>query len=220
MVAFYFTVWSYVLGLLLYLVMSLFPKEPQKIPLEGANVIYYPNFIAADEALRLYNKLHSETPWQQDDIKVFGKVYAQPRLTALYASNGLPYSYSNITMYPHKFTLELEAIKNKVEFLANEHFTTCLLNLYRDGKDSNGWHSDDEKELGKNPTIASVSFGASRVFKFRDKKAKTNVFSLRLEPGSLLLMKGSTQHNWQHQLPKTSKQVKPRINLTFRKILS
>ncbi len=199
--------------------MSLFPEESQRIPLERADVIYYPNFIAADEAVRIYNTLHHQTPWQQDDIKVFGKVYAQPRLTALYASNGLPYSYSNITMHPHIFTQELEDIKNKVEILANDQFTTCLLNLYRDGKDSNGWHSDDEKELGKNPTIASVSFGASRVFKFRDKKAKTNVFSMHLELGSLLVMKGATQHNWQHQLPKTSKQVKPRINLTFRKIL-
>lgn len=199
--------------------MTLFSQEPQRLALEGADVVYYPNFISSGDALKIYNTLETETPWQQDDIKVFGKVYAQPRLTALYANNGLPYSYSNITMHPHLFSPTLQNIKEKVEEIAHEQFTTCLLNLYRGGKDSNGWHSDDEKELGKNPTIASVSLGASRVFKFRDKRAKTNVFSMVLEPGSLLLMKGATQHNWQHQIPKTSRLVKPRINLTFRKIL-
>ena len=198
--------------------MSLFPTEPYQLELSGATVIYYPNFLSTEEATSYYHTLYKETPWQQDDIKVFGKVYAQPRLTALYASNSLPYSYSNITMYPQPFTFALSEIKKKVEALTNTEFTTCLLNLYRDGKDSNGWHADDENELGINPTIASISLGASRVFKFRDKKAKSSVHSIVLEHGSLLLMKDETQHNWQHQLPKTSKQVEPRINLTFRTI--
>lgn len=199
--------------------MFLFPNEPYKLDLPRAKVIYYPQFLREQEAQELYDVLYRETPWQQDNIKVFGKVYAQPRLTALYANNDLPYTYSNIRMQPHIFTPSLDALRIKVEEIAKVVFTTCLLNLYRDGKDSNGWHSDDEKELGKNPTIASVSLGASRVFKFRDKKAKSNVFSMRLEPGSLLLMSGATQHNWQHQLPKTSQTVQPRLNLTFRQIL-
>ncbi len=198
--------------------MSLFPSEPLKLNLTGAHVMYYPDFLTPEEASHYYNILYKDTPWQQDDIKVFGKVYPQPRLTSLYASNHLPYSYSNITMHPLAFTFALSEIKKKVEMLVNTEFTTCLLNLYRDGKDSNGWHADDEKELGKNPTIASLSLGASRVFKFRDKKAKSSVHSMSLEHGSLLLMKDATQHNWQHQVPKTSKFVEPRINLTFRTI--
>ena len=119
-------------------------------------------------------------------------------------------------MHPNAFTFALSEIKKKVETIAQVEFTTCLLNLYRNGQDSNGWHADDEKELGKNPIIASVSLGANRVFKFRDKKATSNVLKLLLEHGSLLLMRGATQHNWQHQLPKTSKIAGSRINLTFR----
>lgn len=198
--------------------MQLFSREPQKLQLPGANVTYYPNFLTLEEATHYFKTIYEETQWQQDDIKVFGKVYPQPRLTALYATNSLPYSYSNITMYPKAFTFALSEIKKKVEAITTTEFTTCLINLYRDGKDSNGWHADDEKELGKNPTIASLSLGASRVFKFRDKKAKSSVHSMSLEHGSLLLMKDATQHNWQHQVPKTSKFVEPRINLTFRTI--
>ena len=107
-------------------------------------------------------------------------------------------------------------IKAKVEALTKVNFTTVLLNLYRDGSDSNGWHSDDEKELGRNPNIASVSFGATRLFKFREKENHKNTYNLPLESGSILLMQGATQHTWQHQIPKTKKQVGPRINLTFR----
>lgn len=196
--------------------MSLFPLEPYRLDLPGAHITYHPHFLTQEEATHYYDLLYKETPWRQDDIKVFGKVHPQPRLTALYATNNLPYSYSNITMYPLAFTFALSEIKKKVETLVNTKFTTCLLNLYRNGKDSNGWHADDEKELGKNPTIASISLGANRVFKFRDKKAKSLVHSMSLEHGSLLLMEGETQHNWQHQIPKTSKFVEPRINLTFR----
>lgn len=196
--------------------MSLFPKVPYRIDLSGADIMYYPNFLTPEEATHFYTSIHQDTPWQQDDITVFGKVYPQPRLTALYGNNGRSYSYSNITMHPHEFTFALCEIKKRVENIAQVEFTTCLINLYRNGQDSNGWHSDDEKELGKNPTIASVSLGADRVFKFRDKKATSNVLKLLLEHGSLLLMRGATQHNWQHQLPKTSKVAEPRINLTFR----
>lgn len=199
--------------------MSLFPNSSQKLALQGADVVYFPNFIEPKQATLLFQELLEKTPWQQDDIKVFGKVYAQPRLTALYANNGLPYSYSNITMHPHPFTDTLEQLKQKIEETAQTNFTTCLLNLYRDGKDSNGWHADDEKELGSNPSIASISLGTSRVFKLRNKANKTDVHKIILEPGSLLLMQGQTQHHWQHQVPKTTKVITPRINLTFRKVL-
>ena len=196
--------------------MSLFSQHPIKLDLPGADVTYYPDFFSPEEAAIYFETLLKETPWQQDDIKVFGKVHPQPRLTALYASNNQPYSYSNISMHPQQFTFALSEIKKRIEAAVLHNFTTCLLNLYRDGKDSNGWHSDDEKELGPNPVIASLSLGATRIFKFREKANTKNVHKIALAPGSLLLMKERTQHLWQHQIPKTSKPTGTRINLTFR----
>jgi alkylated DNA repair dioxygenase AlkB len=119
-------------------------------------------------------------------------------------------------MNPHPFSTKLSLLKKAVEKKASVNFTTCLLNLYRDGKDSNGWHADDEKELGKNPVIASLSLGQPRFFHLRHKNDKSIKQKILLEHGSLLLMKGETQHFWQHQIPKTSRQIKERINLTFR----
>ena len=186
--------------------------------LKDAEVFYYPNYFTNNESMSLFQILTTETLWQQDDIKVFGKTYKQPRLTSLYGSNKRPYSYSNITMHPHKFSSTLLKIKSKIEDTTNEIFTTCLLNQYRDGQDSNGWHADDEKELGQNPVIASVSFGASRMFHLKHRYDKSHKCKLLLESGSLLLMKGTTQHFWLHQVPKTKKQIGSRINLTFRYI--
>jgi len=148
---------------------------------------------------------------------IFGKTYLQPRLTALYADNKNTYTYSNITMKPHTFTKELLVIKKRVEHLSSEVYTSCLLNLYRDGQDSNGWHSDNEKELGPEPIIASVSLGEERWFHFKH-KTKNLKKKILLQHGSLLLMKGKTQENWLHQLPKSKKINNPRINLTFRVI--
>ena len=186
--------------------------------LKDAEVFYYPNYFTKNESMSLFQILTTETLWQQDDIKVFGKTYKQPRLTSLYGSNKRPYSYSNITMHPHKFSSTLLKIKSKIEDTTNEIFTTCLLNQYRDGQDSNGWHADNEKELGQNPVIASVSFGASRMFHLKHRYDKSHKCKLLLESGSLLLMKGTTQHFWLHHVPKTKKQIGSRINLTFRYI--
>ena len=186
--------------------------------LKDAEVFYYPNYFTINESMSLFQILTTETLWQQDNIKVFGKTYKQPRLTSLYGSNKRPYSYSNITMYPNEFTSTLLKIKSKIEDTTNEIFTTCLLNQYRDGRDSNGWHADNEKELGQNPVIASVSLGASRMFHLKHRYDKSHKCKLLLESGSLLLMKGTTQHFWLHQVPKTKKQLGSRINLTFRYI--
>ncbi len=184
--------------------------------LKDANIKYFPEVFSLEECEVFFNMLLSETPWQQDDIKVFGKHYKQPRLTALYANNTQPYSYSNITMQPHQFTGIMLQIKQKAETVSNTTFTSCLLNLYRDGQDSNGWHADNEKELGINPVIASVSFGADRLFHLKHRSIKNLKHKLTLENGSLLLMQGVTQHRWLHQIPKTKKKIGPRINLTFR----
>lgn len=187
-----------------------------QLPLEEADITYFPSFISADLATIYYEQLLRETPWQQDDIKIFGKVYAQPRLTALYGEEGKSYRYSGITMHPMPFTPVLLELKEQIEKVVEANFTTVLLNLYRDGNDSNGWHSDNEKELGTNPIIASLSFGVKRRFHLRHRKDKSNKYSIDLEHGSLLLMKGETQHHWHHQLPKSKRIQQPRINLTFR----
>ncbi|MGB5553407.1 MAG: alpha-ketoglutarate-dependent dioxygenase AlkB [Flavobacteriaceae bacterium] len=186
--------------------------------LPDSDICYYKNFISPALATQYFQHFKCSVPWQQDDITVFGKTYAQPRLTALFGNNEKPYSYSNITMKPHKFTKELLQLKTKIETIAHVHFTTCLLNLYRTGKDSNGWHADDEKELGPNPVIASITLGEERFFHLRHKKDKDKKHKLLLAHGSLLLMQGATQHFWQHQIAKTTRPVGERINLTFRVI--
>lgn len=197
--------------------MLLFPEEESfQLDLPDADILYYPKCFDHEAANSYFEALLHKIPWQQDTITIFGKQYQQPRLTALFANNNTPYSYSNITMYPLAFNAVLETIKTKVETKTQQHFTSCLCNLYRDGSDSNGWHADNEKELGKNPVIASVSFGAERLFKLKHRHDPSLKHRLTLQHGSLLLMKGSTQHYWLHQIPKTKKPIGKRINLTFR----
>ncbi|MFS4467605.1 alpha-ketoglutarate-dependent dioxygenase AlkB family protein [Maribacter sp. 2210JD10-5] len=195
---------------------TLFPEQQLNLP--NSDIQYFPNFLSPEKADYYFKVLRERTPWQEDEIKVFGKVYPQPRLTALYANNKKPYSYSNITMHPQEFSPELITIKEKIETFVSVKFTTCLLNLYRDGKDSNGWHADNEKELGKNPVIASVSLGAQRFFHLKHNKIAGQKHKILLEHGSLLVMKGETQHFWKHQIPKTARPIGERINLTFRVI--
>jgi alkylated DNA repair dioxygenase AlkB len=197
---------------------SLFQSEPIVLHLQDAEIIYFAHFFDKKEADAIFRQLAKDIPWQQDDIQVFGKIHPQPRLTALFGNEGKPYSYSNIKMQPYPWTLLLQKIKSYVESVSDTNFTTVLLNQYRDGKDSNGWHADNEKELGSNPVIASVSFGAERIFQLKHNSISGLKQNIILEHGSLLLMKGTTQHFWKHQIPKTSKTIGPRINLTFRVI--
>ena len=192
------------------------PKRMVPLKLVDSDITYYPDFIDTQKAHAYFEYFRDTIPWQQDDIKVFGKVYSQPRLTALYSTGNKTYSYSNIIMRPKPFTTELLEIKTIIESIAHVEFNACLLNLYRDGRDSNGWHSDDERELGKNPIIGSISLGQERPFHLRHKKNKALRHKILLEHGSLILMKGQTQHHWQHQVPKTAKPIGERINLTFR----
>lgn len=199
--------------------MTLFPTDKIIFDLPDAEIEYYPNFFSEAEASQMFQQLLKEIPWQQDDITIFGKKYKQPRLTSFFGNEGKPYSYSNITMMPHDWNELLLKIKSKVEQTTGKTYSSVLLNLYRDGKDSNGWHADNEKELGQNPVIASVSFGEKRTFQLKHNNLKEAKQNIVLENGSLLLMKGPTQHYWKHQIPKTSKPINPRINLTFRTIL-
>jgi len=196
----------------------LFQSEPIHFNLPDAEIIYYPNFYKLEEANFIFDQLKTEIPWQQDEIRVFGKIHLQPRLTALFGNEGKPYSYSNIKMQPHPWSSLLKKIKYYTESYSCTDFTNVLLNYYRDGKDSNGWHADNEKELGINPVIASVSFGAERVFQLKHNFIKNQRINIILGHGSLLLMKGTTQHFWKHQIPKTINPISSRINLTFRLI--
>lgn len=200
--------------------MDLFSAEKQHFILPNAELIYVPDFFSTQEANNYFRVIKAQTNWQHDDITVFGKSYKQPRLTALFGETNQTYSYSNITMHPEPFTQNLKEIKTKVETFSNENFNTLLVNLYRDGNDSNGWHADNEKELGLNPIIASVSFGEERSFHFKHRTIKSERHKLILAHGSLLLMKGEMQHYWLHQIAKTKRNIESRINLTFRKLVT
>ena len=195
----------------------LFDVFEPKLP--DATIRYYPHFLSKDIADSYFLELLNSTPWQNDPITVFGKTYPQPRMTSLHGHTTDPYGYSGIVMQPNPMTKTLLDIETKIQTLCEEHFTTVLLNLYRTGKDSNGWHADDEPELGQNPIIASVSLGAERYFHLKHKQDKSQRLKFALAHGSLLLMEGSTQHHWKHQIAKTAREVGPRINLTFRKVI-
>ena len=199
--------------------LDLFPNEKITLKLPDATFEYYPNFFTKEKADLLFKKLLIETPWQQDTITIYGKTHLQPRLTALYGNEGKPYSYSNIVMHPHHWNATLMHIKNEIENVIQVNFTTVLLNLYRNEKDSNGWHADDEKELGKDPIIASLSLGENRTFQLKHNEKKDAKQNLVLNHGSLLLMKEGSQTYYKHQLPKASSSKKNRINLTFRTII-
>lgn len=177
-------------------------------------------FYAFAKAEKLYSSLYQNISWRADKIKVFGKTYDQPRLTQLYGDKGLNYGYSNLKMDALPWTRELSAIKSDIESVSKEHFNICLANLYRDGQDSNGWHADNEPELGKNPFIASLSLGGERFFHLKHNENKIYRIKLLLPSGSLLLMGGATQHHYKHQIAKTKRKVMPRINLTFRKVVT
>lgn len=195
--------------------------EPRVEPifLEDAELARFHHFFTLEESDAFFAALSAQTEWAQGQIKLYGKFHNEPRLTAWHGDEGKRYSYSGITLHPQPWTPLLLEIKDRVDRAAQTSFNSVLLNLYRDGRDSNGWHQDNEPELGRNPAIASVSFGATRRFQMRHKFRKDlPKVELNLEHGSLLLMTGPTQHFWQHQIPKTARPVGPRINLTFRVI--
>lgn len=179
---------------------------------------YIPNCFPQGLADEYFSYLKDKVEWRQEAIKMFGKELMQPRLTALYGDPTINYKYSGICMNAIPFPSVIIQIKERVEGISESSFSHVLLNYYRNGQDSMGWHRDNEKELGLDPVIASVTFGESRIFQLRNYKDKKHKVSVLLEHGSLLLMTGSTQHYWEHQLPKSAKKIGGRINLTFRNI--
>ncbi|MDE1465961.1 alpha-ketoglutarate-dependent dioxygenase AlkB family protein [Spartinivicinus poritis] len=196
------------------------------LPLIDASVWYMPELFSHAVAANYFQQLSSMATiqWQQTQIKLFGRECYQPRLTAWYGDDQAEYSYSGLKLKPLSWCPVLLEIKQVVEQVTSTSFNSVLLNYYRDGADSMGWHSDNEPELGSHPLIASVSFGAVRDFVIRHKHYKTNGLkpvSMALASGSCLIMAGTTQQYWQHQVPKRSIKKIPdgRINLTFRSII-
>lgn len=193
----------------------------ETLNLPDADVTYYDNFFSVENSDRLLDSLINQIQWKQNTIRFYGKESPVPRLEAWYGDPGMSYSYSGIRMDPLPWTEDLLEIKKIIEPVSMTTFNSVLINFYRDGKDRVAWHSDDEKELGKKPIIGSVSFGAARKFKFRHKKYRENGLrsEIMLKHGSFLLMSGSTQSHWAHEIPRTAKPLGPRVNLTYRKII-
>jgi alkylated DNA repair dioxygenase AlkB len=179
---------------------------------------YLGKICSPEESPTLFDDLLATSPWQPDEVVLFGRKRILSRKVAWMGDAGFTYSYSGTSKTASPITPALLLIKKRVEQQCAHRFNSCLMNLYHDGSEGMGWHSDDEKTLGRNPVIASVSFGAERVFKLKHRESK-EIVSVLLENGSLLVMKGATQHHWIHAMPKTKKITTPRINLTFRTFL-
>lgn len=197
----------------------LFDSMHEELDLPNAKIHYFPKFLNKSDANHLFKTLFQQTNWRLDQVKVFGKLYNQPRLTALYSTTSIPYSYSGLTMQPEAFPNYLLPLKQRIELTCKHEFNSLLLNLYRNGDDSNGWHADNEKELGINPVIASVSLGEERPFHFKHRSISHHRHKITLNHGSLMLMSGEMQHHWLHQIAKTKRKIGPRINLTFRTLV-
>ncbi|MCY7292324.1 MAG: alpha-ketoglutarate-dependent dioxygenase AlkB [Ferruginibacter sp.] len=201
--------------------MHLFSHEETSLknllPNDG-RVHYYSKIFSTTEAGSYFAALLQNIQWKNDESFIYGKLITTKRKAAWYADDNFAYKYSGTTKKALPFTNELLAIKKIVEEKTGEHYNSCLLNLYHNGNEGMGWHSDAEKELKKNGAIASVSFGAETKFLFRHKQSKETI-EVQLENGSLLLMKGETQTHWLHRLPATKKIYTGRINLTFRTVI-
>jgi alkylated DNA repair dioxygenase AlkB len=199
--------------------LSIFGEGGQTPGLPKELLDYHPGLFDATESERLMQKLIATSPWQQKVVRMYDKEVVTPRLAAWYADEEV-YDYTSLRRSaPNLWTPELLMIKQRVEPVAGVVFNSALLNYYRDGNDSVAWHSDNEKALGKHPVIASVSFGQVRSFDIRKKADHKDKYSIRLENGSLVIMKGDLQVNWEHRIAKSTRPMKGRLNLTFRVVV-
>jgi alkylated DNA repair dioxygenase AlkB len=199
--------------------MGLFNEERVSNLLhKDGTATYYGKVLVSNEANQYFELLMQNILWENDEAVIFGKHIVTKRKAAWYGDSDYLYTYSKTTKQALTWTKELSDLKQIVEELGGTRFNSCLLNLYHNGNEGMGWHSDDEKSLDENTAIASLSFGAERKFSFKHKQTKDTV-SLVLEHGSLLIMKDFTQRNWLHSLPKSKNITRPRINLTFRTIV-
>ena len=193
-------------------------NRPNILPQDGI-VLYYEKIIADEEVIELYESLLNNIQWENERVIMFGKEIITKRKVAFYSDPSISYRYASKTKIGLPWTSTLIIIKNRVESITKESYNACLLNLYHNGEESMGWHSDNEKEIIANSSIASLSLGAKRKFSFKHKISKETV-SIELENGSLLEMKGSVQALWWHALIKSKKVTDARVNLTFRQMLT
>ena len=202
--------------------LSLFAQAagPEAVPMADADVTFMHGFYRQPQTGRLLQALLRELAWRQETIRIQGRPCLQPRLSAWYGDAGARYTYSGTTFEPHPWTDTLLRIRADIEALSGHRFNSVLCNLYRNERDSVGWHSDNEAEFGPRPVIASLSLGETRIFKFRHKRRQEQKrIALELTDGSLLIMAGDTQQHWQHAVEKERRPCGPRINLTFRNIV-
>lgn len=191
---------------------------PYRLPIADAECFYLKNFLTESDASNAYQQLIDELEWAQDKVFVFGKWHLIPRLQAWHGDPHASYQYSGKQLTPQPWSPTLKKLHDAIDSLGIET-NSVLANWYRDGNDRMGWHSDNEKELGPTPVIASLSLGASRTFQLKHKRSKQRV-DIELTSGSLLVMAGSMQHNWVHALPQRKRIMDGRVNLTFRNIHS
>ena len=199
------------------------PGALRRFELPEAQVLLWPRWLSEERSRICFEALRHELRWRQDELQLFGQRHAVPRLQAWYGDRGADYAYSGLSLDTQPWTPALEQLRDAVTRqvrtqVAAASFNSVLANLYRDGRDSNAWHADDEQELGERPLLASLSLGATRRFRLRHKGRAVAPLSLDLGPGSLLVMYGDTQRVWQHCIPKTARPVGERINLTFRSV--
>jgi alkylated DNA repair dioxygenase AlkB len=196
------------------------PTTPpgKRLDLPDAEVWLCEGWLDRDEAARLFEALVAGTAWRQEPIRMFGRTVMQPRLLAWHGDPGATYTYSGVCHEPEPWTPALSSVRERLLPVAGD-FNSVLLNLYRDGRDRMGWHADDERELGPEPVIASVSLGETRRFLLRHRtRRELDTVAIALAAGDLLVMKGATQHRWKHAVPGTARPVGSRLNLTFRRI--
>lgn len=197
------------------MLLDIFDSEKQYI--ENGWFIFVPNYLTTEKANDLFHELYSTLPWKGGEIKIFGKTHAIPRKEVYFSDNQKQYSYSGKTFKIDDWNENVKLLKNQIGIEFKLHLNACLCNLYENGSHSNGWHADNEKELGRNPIIASLSLGETRRFHLKHNDIKKK-YSFDLNHGSLLIMGGEIQHFYKHTVPKQLKVDRPRINLTFRKI--
>lgn len=195
-------------------------QASQVYDLAGSTLSYFPSFLNDDEAWRIFDTLNKDLNWQQPSIFIAGKECLIPRKQVWFGDKSYQYTYSGKSFKAVSWHPEILDIKQAIEGTSNCSFNSALCNLYRDGRDSVSWHSDDEPELGRSPIIASYSIGETRSFQLRHKQNRKQKIQIDLPHNSLLIMGPGTQETWEHQVPKTNKKLDPRINLTFREIIS
>jgi alkylated DNA repair dioxygenase AlkB len=192
----------------------------RRVPIRDADVFYLRRLELSQPDALILQQLIAEVPWRAQEVVLWGRKVLQPRLTAWYGDSGANYAYSGIQLQPQPWTSLMLDIKTRIEEAVSATFNSVLLNYYRDNNDSIGFHSDDERELGERPVIASLSLGEERTFVLKHKRLReAKPVRLRLPSGSLLLMAGDAQHYWRHGIPKEARPCGPRVNLTFRKII-